>query len=526
MSIKDIFKPKPKEEMPTLEEYKGEVARHIDSSFRLEKPGEIIVDKYDFFVESAFDHFYSPFTIATVIVNLETYNIVRENSYIGGDTQGKLVANRVPIRRVEEYSDDEDDENENEEDVNESVEYKKGMVISVNGRWEKTIKEVEEYPRFNLIHFSDGKIFSSEWLDRQDIRVISELKRKTSSRERWKLGDKANELERELSELRFREENIRNEMKQELADYDESTYKHSRNPRYSLKTKEKEELIMPHNYYGNILQEIDDKREEIIKQLRKLYGKSEPEEELTYDEVIRRKKELDEETDSPTNPFELTEDEKLIDETLKIEEDKPPYVPELLEKEDIENELELMNYEEDDEPQDEYVFHIKMDEGTEDEIIAKVYRDNEDDYWTVRVVKGDEEPLQSMKFDPVLDKLDIIGYLADMYNDVETIDHKEYEYLISDKDKVDKEYYEDIEGIEEQYGFDKKYYNDSIFPVTYKKYLDELIDELSGEYGVDITLNSNNGIEINSREVIKVVWKYMTLNDVRYKLENILKKLV
>lgn len=140
------------------------------------------------------------------------------------------------------------------------------------------------------------------------------------------------------------------------------------------------------------------------------------------------------------DPFFPSTDERIVDETLKAE-DKPPYVPDLVEAEDVETELELLNYEDEDQLVDEYLFHVRLNGESDREIIAKFYRDDEDDDWTVRVVKGDEEPLQSMQFDRRLDNLDIIGYLADMYDEVEIIDPKEYEYLLDDKEKVDAEYY-------------------------------------------------------------------------------------
>lgn len=140
--------------------------------------------------------------------------------------------------------------------------------------------------------------------------------------------------------------------------------------------------------------------------------------------------------------FTPSNDQKIVDETLKAE-DKDYYVPNLVEQEDIETELEMMNYEDEDEPTDEYVFHVRIDD-IEEEIIAKIYRDSDDEDWTVRVVKGSEEPLQSMQFDNTLDKLDIIGYIAEIYDEIEIIDHKEYEYLLDDKEKIDTEYYADL----------------------------------------------------------------------------------
>jgi len=143
-------------------------------------------------------------------------------------------------------------------------------------------------------------------------------------------------------------------------------------------------------------------------------------------------------------PFDKSDDDRLVDETLKAE-DKPSFkMPSLREQEDIETELELMNYEDEDEPRDEYCFHIRINPGEEDEIIAKIYKDTDDENWVVRVVKGDEQPLENMELDHRLDKIEIIGELASIpgFKEIEIIDPKEYEYLLDDKDKIDDDYYE------------------------------------------------------------------------------------
>jgi len=142
------------------------------------------------------------------------------------------------------------------------------------------------------------------------------------------------------------------------------------------------------------------------------------------------------------NPFIPSDEQQIVDEILKVEEDKAPFIPKLVEQEDIETELELLNYEDDDQPKDEYVFNVRINAEYDSEIIAKIYKENEDDDWEIRVVKGDELPLQDMKFDNRLDKLDIIGYLADFYEEIEIMDPEEYQYLLDDKEKIDKEYYE------------------------------------------------------------------------------------
>ncbi len=199
---------------------------------------------------------------------------------------------------------------------------------------------------------------------------------------------------------------------------------------------------------NNIESDNEDEDEEYI--IPPIYVGDEDENEVKYVETTNPfidddnfpEDEVDLEKDD--DPFMPSEDDRIVDETLKVDEDKSPYIPDLVEAEDIETELEMLNYEDDDQPTDEYLFHVRLNPESDREIIAKFYRDDEDDDWTVRVVKGDEEPLQSMQFDKRLDKLAIIGYLADMYEEVEIIDPKEYEYLLDDKEKVDTEYYDTL----------------------------------------------------------------------------------
>lgn len=94
----------------------------------------------------------------------------------------------------------------------------------------------------------------------------------------------------------------------------------------------------------------------------------------------------------------------------------------------------------------EYVFHIRT-EDEDGEIIAKIYKDYEEDDWTARVVKGNEDPLEDMQFSTELDRLEIIGHLADIYGEgIEIIDPDEYESLLDDKEDIDEAFY----GIDER----------------------------------------------------------------------------
>ena len=95
----------------------------------------------------------------------------------------------------------------------------------------------------------------------------------------------------------------------------------------------------------------------------------------------------------------------------------------------------------------DYVFTLEIeDENAEENIIAKIYKDEDDDYWKARVVQGDEEPLESMQWDPELDKVGVIEKVSEIpgFVEVEEIQTDEYEEMLDDKETLDKIFYDDI----------------------------------------------------------------------------------
>lgn len=111
-------------------------------------------------------------------------------------------------------------------------------------------------------------------------------------------------------------------------------------------------------------------------------------------------------------------------------------VTDLLDYKDIEDEQKAT----DEDLNSDYVFAVKINAEEDDEIIAKVYRNEEDTFWKVRVVKGDEEPLETMQFDPDMEFVDIIEKMGEIYDDVEEISMEEYKGLLDDKAEKDSEY--------------------------------------------------------------------------------------
>lgn len=119
------------------------------------------------------------------------------------------------------------------------------------------------------------------------------------------------------------------------------------------------------------------------------------------------------------------------------DEDTEELKPDVIDSEELEDA-------EGDEP--DYVFAIRLEDTDEDEeIIAKIYRNEEDTFWRIRVVQGSEEPLETMQFDPDMEIEDIIEKIGEIpgYNDVEELPMDEYKELLDDKKENDEKYYDE-----------------------------------------------------------------------------------
>ncbi len=95
----------------------------------------------------------------------------------------------------------------------------------------------------------------------------------------------------------------------------------------------------------------------------------------------------------------------------------------------------------------DYVFTLQIEvDAVEEDIIAKFYKNEDDDFWRVRVVQGDELPLEDMQFDPDLDMVEIIEKIAEIpgYIEIEEMETQEYQDLLDDKEIIDSAFYDDI----------------------------------------------------------------------------------
>lgn len=156
-------------------------------------------------------------------------------------------------------------------------------------------------------------------------------------------------------------------------------------------------------------------------------------------------------------------------------------VADVLDYEDIEDEQEAT----DEDLNSDYVFAIRVNSEEEDEIIAKVYRNKEDDFWKIRVVQGDEEPLETMQFDPDMEFVDIIEKIGEIYDDVEEISMEEYKGLLDDKMENDDKYYPDKVN---EYGYD----DEAMVFLQSMADLEEQLEERSPELWYNFEEESGN----------------------------------
>ena len=103
----------------------------------------------------------------------------------------------------------------------------------------------------------------------------------------------------------------------------------------------------------------------------------------------------------------------------------------------------------------DYLFAVRVhDLELDEDIIAKIYRNEDDEFWKIRVVQGSEQPLEAMQLDPDMTMVDIIEKIAEIpgYEEVEEVDVEDYEDLIDDKAESDEKFYghEKAEKVREQ----------------------------------------------------------------------------
>ena len=428
----------------SFDDYVESVIHYIDEFFH---DGETYVYDHEKLVNKYFKNKKSPRYTANIIISIER-NHNRNEGYIGGDAYNKGVANvTTPTRvreNVNEYKEISNllEPKSNEEQasliLSDKIGEQRNLLLSklknvhkneqldlfinllsneyINSAMEIYLSVEKQKKLLNF--FNKGYDISAFNYDKSDFDKLPDFKKIVEERG-WYIFNK--ETNYDCVEYIFIKPPV-NIIKESI---------------YTDLTDSIESEMAKLSNIKNYIEQFDNEEKHNTDDLR--------------DSLELHKTDISDEVSDIKKPFVPSEEEKIVDETLKAEVKDKPFVPNLVENEDLDTELEMLNYEDEDQPTDEYVFHVRINSDSDTEIIAKIYKENEDDNWTLRVVKGDEEPLQSMEFDGRLDKLEIISYLADMYDDVEIMDPKEYHYLLDDKEKVDNEFFtkeklgEDIE---------------------------------------------------------------------------------
>lgn len=85
------------------------------------------------------------------------------------------------------------------------------------------------------------------------------------------------------------------------------------------------------------------------------------------------------------------------------------------------------------------IFYIRIN--TENAALVKIFKAGDiDDRWELSVIEGDNTALDEMEFDPEFSKMEILTYLADIYEDVEEVDDEFLDDVIEDDEDIDAEF--------------------------------------------------------------------------------------
>lgn len=199
-------------------------------------------------------------------------------------------------------------------------------------------------------------------------------------------------------------------------------------------------------YQKNLIA-IENKAKAINKEADDLNSEQSDDMQKSADEIQKAAEEVIKTIETSGNPPSTNESIDL-DEwwkenvTESIQEENPDIE---LAADDVEDAVEAEEaIEAEDSLAGDYVFSVTViDEDEEEDIIAKFYKDEDEDFWKARVVQGSEEPIESMQFDPDMNKVDIIEHLATIFDEVVEKDVDEYEEELDDKEFIDDLYYDE-----------------------------------------------------------------------------------
>lgn len=214
-------------------------------------------------------------------------------------------------------------------------------------------------------------------------------------------------------------------------------------PNYRNKIDDRErqlEEISELQKYGEELYEVEVLVKGLEKEIEKWENRQIEEDTKEYQGIIE---DLTERLiDSEDKLQELKAKYEEMKKGNKLVEDFKTFYSEILTE--VEDEVE---YEEDVEEtgleEDEELFYVRLNDDVAPAVV-KVYKesDEEDERWVMSVVEGDNTALEEMQFEPEFEKLEIINYLADIYEDVEEIFQEDVDDIVDEKKELDEDFYE------------------------------------------------------------------------------------
>lgn len=210
--------------------------------------------------------------------------------------------------------------------------------------------------------------------------------------------------------------------------------------------------------YTDLQKEVNSKLEEVndlnseISELRSEMQEIEDEARENAEDRFEAQEEMEEEQNESLNeddeeiilPIEKTDDAEIIypleyDDEEDIDKEKPYEEPR-------EEQPEFSDEAEYDEESGQYVFYLDINPKPSDKkrTLIKVFKRRDGDNWEITVGSSDDKEnnvLENMTFDSDYKKLDIISYLADLYDEIEEITESEYSEYIDTKEEIDEKYY-------------------------------------------------------------------------------------
>jgi hypothetical protein len=155
-----------------------------------------------------------------------------------------------------------------------------------------------------------------------------------------------------------------------------------------------------------------------------------------YNSDRRRKKKKDNmrKYEDPLEIDESDEEMILLPREVRYLDDEEDVMPDYVDDDELDDDnVERASIESDDEwENDNSVFYVLIEDDAKGQIVLKVYRVSLDDDWLIDVKFGENESLDHMAFDSEYEKVQILDYIAELFDDVEEITENQYNEIIDE----------------------------------------------------------------------------------------------